>query len=250
MSMITEQRPDMAAHDGGGMGEQRWDGIPARIFLQPIAAPSVLGLLAFAAATFVVGSHMGGWWGTNESSELVFPFVAMLGGVAQFAAGMWAFKARDALATAVHGLWGAFWMAYGILFALFATGTLVEPSPDFTGLGFWFFALAMITGLLAFAALAESIALFLFLGTLAVASTIAAPALIYGSSTWTEAAGWVLVFSAGFAAYAAGAMLLADTYGRTILPLGKYRRAANVPGRMTMHPVQYAEGMPGVKKGQ
>jgi len=30
-------------------------------------------------------------------------------------AGMWAYRARDAVATAMHGMWGSFWIAYGIL---------------------------------------------------------------------------------------------------------------------------------------
>jgi len=30
-------------------------------------------------------------------------------------AGMCAYRARDAVATAMHGMWGSFWIAYGIL---------------------------------------------------------------------------------------------------------------------------------------
>jgi hypothetical protein len=35
------------------------------------------------------------------------PFAAMFGGLAQFAAGMWAYRARDAIATPAHGTWGS-----------------------------------------------------------------------------------------------------------------------------------------------
>ena len=48
----------------------------------------------------------------------------------------------------------------------------------------------------------------------------------------------------------AGAMMLAGSAGRTILPLGSYRVAANVPGRRATEPVEYAAGMPGAKVGQ
>jgi hypothetical protein len=37
------------------------DGMPARVFLQPIAAPSILGLAGFAGATFIVASNLAGW---------------------------------------------------------------------------------------------------------------------------------------------------------------------------------------------
>lgn len=32
--------------------------IPAQIYLQPLAAPSILGLYGFAGATFMVAAHM------------------------------------------------------------------------------------------------------------------------------------------------------------------------------------------------
>src|SRR3954466_2804768 len=109
-----------------------------RVFLQPIAAPSVLGLFGFAAATFMVAAQLAGWYGGKASPEFLFPFAATFGGLAQFAAGMWAFRARDALATAMHGMWGAFWIAFGILFLLVATGDVKAPAGTWPELGFWF----------------------------------------------------------------------------------------------------------------
>ncbi|MGH9491457.1 MAG: hypothetical protein ACRD17_13170, partial [Terriglobales bacterium] len=34
------------------------------VFLQPIAAPSILGIFALSAATFIVGANLAGWFGT------------------------------------------------------------------------------------------------------------------------------------------------------------------------------------------
>ena len=45
-------------------------------------------------------------------------------------------------------------------------------------------------------------------------------------------------------------MMLASTFGRVILPLGKYRREANVPGGQHTYPIQFELGEPGVKQGQ
>ena len=67
-------------------------------------------------------------------------------GLAQFLAGMWAFKARDGLATAMHGMWGSFWMAYGILEMIFTVGKTTPPSGAWPEIGFWFVVLAAITG--------------------------------------------------------------------------------------------------------
>lgn len=224
----------------------------ARVFLQPIAAPSILGLAGFAGATFIVASNLAGWWGTPDSPLVLAPFAAMFGGLAQFLAGMWAYKARDAIATLAHGTWGSFWLAYLILNILVATGKVTEPTPWFHNpeVGFWFFALAITTGIAAFAAVAESLGLVAVLTTLAGGSGILAGAFIYGSHLWVEVAGWVFVFSAGFAWYMVAAMLLAYAAGRTILPTFKYQRAANVPGRQPVRPIEVEWAEPGVKMGQ
>ena len=44
--------------------------------------------------------------------------------------------------------------------------------------------------------------------------------------------------------------MLASTFGRVIFPLGKYRKAANVPGGRHTYPIQFELGEPGVKQGQ
>jgi succinate-acetate transporter protein len=228
------------------------DGVATRVFLQPIAAPSVLGLFGFAGATFIVASNMAGWWGTPTSGLALAPFAAMFGGLAQFLAGMWAYRARDAIATAMHGMWGAFWLAYGILNIMIAAHALTAPTPWFHNpeLGFWFFALAAITASGALASLAESIGLFAVLSTLAAGSGVAAGAFIYGSHGWVQVAGWLFVISAGCAWYVATAMMLAAAGRMTILPLGKFNRAANVPGGKPTRPIELEWAEPGIKMGQ
>ena len=117
-----------------------------RVFLQPIAAPSILGLYGFAGATFMVAAHMAHWFGSTSTVLLLVPFAAVFGGLAQFLAGMWAYKARDGVATAIHGMWGSFWMAYGVLILLFSTGRAPQPSGVlFPELGYWFIVLAAIS---------------------------------------------------------------------------------------------------------
>jgi succinate-acetate transporter protein len=246
--MLDEQRRqtplDVARDDGHAFAP--------RIFLQPIAAPSVLGLFGFAAATFVVASNLAGWWGTPKSGLALAPFAAMFGGLAQLLAGMWAYRARDAVATAMHGAWGSFWLAYGILNVLVAAHALTAPTPWYHNpeLGFWFFALAIVTVSGAVASLAENIGFFAVLSTLAAGSGILAGAFIYGSHGWTEVAGWVLVFSAGFAWYTATAMMLAAAGGRVVLPLGDYTKEGNLPGRRPMRSIELEWAEPGVKMGQ
>lgn len=223
----------------------------ARLVLTPVASPSILGLFGFFAATLLVGSNLAHWWGTTASALVVFPFAVMLGGVAQFLAGMWAYRARDGLATAMHGVWGGFWLAFGLYQLLVATGALpAVATPLDPAFGFWFIPLAAITGMGALAALARNLGLFAVLAPLATGCGFAAAGWIGGYGWCLTVAGWLFVFAAGFAFYVASAMMLAAAYGRTVLPTGQLRAAATVPGRSLADPVEYPEGMPGARAGQ
>ncbi len=220
--------------------------------LTPVAAPSILGLFGFMGATTMVAAWMTGWYGDATTPSTVWPFALTLGGIAQFLAAMWCYRARDGLGTAMHGVWGSFWIGWGIL-AAFAAGGLHPPlllgnDPSFA---WWFIVLALITAMGTLASLGQNLALFATLAALTTGSVFAALGF-YGVGTgWTFAtAGWVLLGSAAAAFYTASALMLAESFGRTILPIGSFSKAANVPGRQPMRPIEYSFGMPGAKAGQ
>ncbi len=86
MSTIDERHERASAGVALNADTDGWYGDFARprVFLQPIAAPSVLGLFGFAGATFIVASHMAGWYGNASTPGYLFPFAAFFGGLAQF----------------------------------------------------------------------------------------------------------------------------------------------------------------------
>ena len=244
----TTSPPEPAAHDGQESHEA-W-AARTRVVLTPLAAPSILGLYGFAGATFIVAANMAGWYGGSSSALYLFPFAGLFGGLAQFLAGMWSYRARDGLATAMHGMWGAFWMAYALLYAFIAVGVFAQPSPTFPELGYWFIVLSAITFVGAAAAVAESAALFAVLLPLAVGAALAAVSFLTTLGGWTTAAGYAFIVSAVIAFYLASAMMLEESAGRVVLPLGKYTRASNHPGTRVSDPLSYDKGMPGLRKGQ
>lgn len=254
MSTIDERRERASAgvalnHDPDG-----WYGDFARprVYLQPIAAPSVLGLFGFAGATFIVAANMAGWYGNASTPGYLWPFALTFGGVAQFLAGMWAYKARDGVATAMHGMWGAFWMGYGLLQVLLSTHVLHTGGTLDHALGFWFIALAAITfsGMLG-AFLEGNLGVTAVLGTLAAGSAVAAIAFLTSPNTGTEHwAGWIFVISAALAWYTATAMMLKAAAGKVVLPLFKKDAEANKPGAEPTRSIQLEWGEPGVKQGQ
>lgn len=215
---------------------------PAQIYLQPIAAPSILGLFGFAGATFIVAAHMAHWYGGANTDLYLASFAATFGGLAQFMAGMWAFKARDAVATAMHGMWGAFWIAYGILQYEFVSGVLHRPTGAFSALGYWFIVLAAITWMGTWAASAENKVVSTVLGFLAAGSTVAAIAELVGLEGLRVIAGYLFIISAIIAWYAASAMMLEGAFHRRVLANGK---AANHEANVVV-----GIGEPGVIRGQ
>lgn len=222
------------------------EGAKARIYLQPIAAPSILGLYGLAGATFMVAAYWAHWFGGGNAAQslYLFPFAAIFGGLAQFMAGMWAFRARDGVATAIHGTWGSFWMAYGILSALYAFGKIPVLALATPAIGFWFIVLAAITWVGVAAASAENRSMVTLLVFLACGSTTAAISSL-GHLDWLMYVTAYLFLIASVAAwYAASALLLEESFGHEIWSLGKSRIARQMP------PVTIGVGEPGVIRGQ
>jgi len=215
----------------------------AQIYLQPIAAPSILGLYGLAGATFMVAAHMAHWFGDSTSLYL-FPFAAMFGGLAQFLAGMWAYKARDGVATAIHGMWGSFWMAYGVLNVVFAIGKLTPPTGRWPEIGFWFVVLASITWVGVAASVAENRGFVTVLTFLAAGSTTAAIGEFTGVEWLMTVTGWLFIIASIAAWYTGSALMLEEAFGREIWDLGKSRQAKEMP------PVSIGMGEPGVIRGQ
>jgi len=193
----------------------------------------------------MVAALMARWFAFSNTAWLLIPFAAFFGGLAQFLAGMWAYKARDGVATAVHGMWGAFWMAFGILTYMVSGGKAPSPiGPLSPELGCWLVVLAAITWVCTGAASAENKALVTTLAFLSAGSTISAIALLAGSEPLLILAGYLFIICAIAAWYTASALMLNEAFGREVWSLGRSSQARQMP-RVTA-----GIGEPGVIRGQ
>jgi len=181
-----------------------------RAFVSP-ALPSILGMYAFAAATFLVAAHMAHWFGNAQTGIVLFPLVLIFGGLAQFYAAAWAFRTNDAVSLALHGTWGSFWTAYGLLEFLYATGRVVRPQGAFPALGFWFIAAAAITWAIMVAA-RKNVGVTALLTFLAVGSTLEAIAELAGLE-WMRILGGYFLIASALIAWAVASALMAR-FGR------------------------------------
>ncbi|MBC7129343.1 MAG: acetate uptake transporter [Thermoplasmatales archaeon] len=72
--------------------------------------PSPLGLAAFALTTFLLSLHNLGFM----EGGIVISLALFYGGMAQFCAGMLAFKAENNFAGTAFSSYGAFWLSFGL----------------------------------------------------------------------------------------------------------------------------------------
>ena len=224
----------------------------SRVVLTPIAAPSIMGLFGFAMATVMLGAYQAGWYGSAVTPLVIWPLALFAGGVMQGVAAIASLRARDGVAVAVHTAWASFWVGWGILQLLVATHVMAAiplgaASPSFA---MWFVVLTLVTFWGALGALAQNMLVFLTLGVLAGASAVTAAGFWAGSLGTVQAGGWLFVVSAAAAWLAAGAMVLEHSFGRAVIPVGKWSKQANIPGSKVTDPIAYPAGMPGVKVGQ
>ena len=224
----------------------------SRVFLVPMAAPSIMGLFGFMIGTVMLGAYQAGWYGNAATPLIIWPFAMFAGGIMQSIAAVASLRARDGAAVAVHTAWGSFWVGWGIL-QLLVTVHLLPPIPvgaASASFAFWFIGLTLITFWGALASLAHNMLLFITLGVLTAASAVTAAGFYAGSLATTQAGGVLLVISAAAAWLVAGAMVLENSFGRSIIPMGKWSKKANIPGAKITDPIAYPSGMPGVKVGQ
>ena len=213
-----------------------------RINLQPIAGPSILGLYGLAGATFMVAAYLCRWYGSSMTPLYLFPFAAIFGGLAQFLAGMWAYRARDAVATAVHGMWGAFWIAYGILVVVMSVARIPRPTGAWPEMGYWFIVLAAITWACVAAAAAENKGMVTTLVFLALGSTVAAISGFFPAEWLMILTGYLFMVASFAAWYTASALMLHEAFGRDVWGIGR--------NRISTPSVSLGVGEPGVIKGQ
>lgn len=242
MSTISEQRTPNAVPQ---------DGVRVSSFLQPIAAPSVLGYFAAASGFLLFGVWFAGALGGIKGATAIFPFLLLFAGIGQLAAGVWSIRARDASGMALFAIWGGFWIGYGVLWLLDVAGTIVLPpfSSGFGPLGQVFIYMAVITWTTAFAALARSPLRFLTHATAATAATIACASLIAGAPGWQAIAGWLFVATAGLCLYHATASMFNALFGLVVLPHFSWHRDENLIGHRPLQPFEYDDSEPGIKAG-
>jgi succinate-acetate transporter protein len=156
---------------------------------------------------------------------------------------MWGFKARDALATAFHGIWGAFWLAFGLVGLMAATRVLPinELGSAPVSFGWWLVVIAATTWLMTAAAFKESRLLGWFMLLVSIGATLSFIGDFVTGRYWTGVAGYFFLVSA-ILAWVLGSRLLLRVSNVTLF--GRRREGVRAAR------ISIGAGEPGVIRGQ
>ncbi len=184
------------------------------------ADPAGLGLAAFAVTTFLISLYL---LGGATPPQAYFLFAVILGGIAQFVAGLFEYGRGNGLGASFFGTYGAFYAGIGAIAWLFMRG--VMPGAGLlTELAWIMLAYAVVTVAFLGASFWQHRAMSAMFLTLEVAEILLIIGFFRG-----EVPGGILVSIAGgfgiltavLAWYACAAALVNGAAGRVYLPAGR-----------------------------
>jgi succinate-acetate transporter protein len=182
------------------------------------ANPLPLGYGGLALVTALFGAYNMNQFKTG--SLMLAAMLILYGGLAQFVAGILAYRNRDTIALTIFGSFGAFFGGLGLL-AFNAQGHLLTGLASGTTVVWIWFCWAVI-------------ATYIWIATLRLSGAVAVVQLLLAAmfwalwlgvlthaglgSGWTAIAGWLGFATAVAAAYTSFAELINRTFGRMVLP--------------------------------
>ena len=185
----------------------------ARVVLRPLATPLPLGFLALVLATTTFAALQLGWIPPEQGRVAAITAVAATVPL-QLLASVVGFLARDPVAATGMGVLTGTWAVVGL------TTYTSPPGSTSAGLG----VLLVTAGLAMFVPAVSGLAKLVPAAVMGLAGVRFVVTGIYelqASPAWKSAAGWVGLALAVLALYAALALELEASHGRTILSLGR-----------------------------
>ena len=181
------------------------------------ANPAPLGLIAFAATTWLLSLVNAGIFGA-ENMPLVLAMALAYGGGAQVVAGILCYFRGNTFATVAFLSYGSFWLSFVAYVHHFGGGAI----PAFVG---WYLLVwGVFTFYMWIASFRHSVALQLIFLTLWVTFFLLAGGDLLGAPTLHRLGGYCGLVCAALAAYLSAAEVINGDYGRNVLPVGLSQR--------------------------
>lgn len=179
------------------------------------ANPAPLGLMGFGMTTILLNIHNAGFF---PMSAMIVGMGLFCGGLAQIVAGIMSFRNGDTFGTTSFTFYGFFWLTTSFMWLVPQTETTGATASAFMGiyLGLW----AIFTLFLFFGSLTQPRASQIVFAGLFILYVLSALYNLTGIEQIGTIAGYEGIFCGASAIYLAMALVLNETFGRTVLPVG------------------------------
>ena len=209
-----------------------------RIILRPIGSPLPLGFFTVAIDNVLVSALQ---WGILPAADqravalIVFPAF-----IVQAIAGLFALGARDSIAGTLMLSFATTWLIDSLIF-------FVNPPGAAAALGMFYVVFAVFVSFMLASALIKR-ALAAVLAAAAPRFLIAGIADLTGSQVLAQAAAVLGFLLAAVALYTAFALLMEDSRGREVLPIGRLGAARQATHGTLADELRDIERQPGVRR--
>jgi len=194
-----------------------------------VSDPTALGVFGLAMVTLVASSSKLGW---TTGTTYIIPWAILLGSLAQIWAAKMDFKNNNYFGSIVLGVYGLFWMAVALHWAI-GLGWLgdIGPLADTRQVGFAYFGYFVFSVFITIAACEMSkvfAAILVLIDVLFI--SLGLSALGVATEVFSHIAAWSEFFISLLGFYACGAIFLNNFFGRKVLwmgsPFGFIKKAA------------------------
>ena len=179
------------------------------------ANPAPIGLLAFGLTTVLLNLHNAGLFSLNT---MILAMGIFYGGIAQIIAGVLEWKKNNTFGATAFVSYGSFWLTLVALLVLPAMGW--GTAPETAAMVAYLLLWGLFTGVMFIATRRINRALQFIFGSLTILYVLLAIGDATGSTTVTRIAGYEGIICGFSAVYTGLALVLNETYRRTVLPLG------------------------------
>lgn len=180
------------------------------------ADPGPLGLAGFAMTTFVLSMFNAQLVGSG-GEPVVLGLALAYGGLAQLLAGMWEFRTGNTFGAVAFSSFGAFWLSFAVLVAVFAPEI---PAANLSAaLGLYLWAWAIFTTYMFIASLRTTGAIALVFLLLSVTFILLAAGNSGDNTDVIKWGGYIGLATAVAAWYASFAAVVNSTFKRTVVPV-------------------------------
>ena len=179
--------------------------------------PAPMGLLGFGMTTVLLNLHNAGLYDLNS---MIIGMGIFVGGIMQILAGIQEWKKNNTFGATAFTAYGSFWIALVAIWLIPKSSIGTDLKSDEISMGWFLLMWGIFTAFMFIGTLRHNRALQTVFGSLVILFFLLAIGDFTGNKTIKIIAGYEGIFCGLSAIYTCAALILNDSYGKQVLPLG------------------------------